>query len=117
MPASTCVLGLCGIPGAGKTTYSRKLCELLQHNRSLSTNLICVDQHVDSVLAKLDGSQLFDPEAWKASVLLAKIEFKITIRRKCSILLKLTSLLVPRRLVGQQHITNCRTAWQQAAAT
>lgn len=65
-----CILALCGLPGVGKTTFSKILTKkLFAFDWSfLSTEKVEIEQiNYDDLFALQNNGDIFNPEVWKES--------------------------------------------------
>jgi tRNA uridine 5-carbamoylmethylation protein Kti12 len=58
-----CVLVLCGLPGAGKTSVCKHILESCVSVAGLRAHHVCIDEHV--ARASGVGASAFSPQAWK----------------------------------------------------
>ena len=82
--AKVCVLLLCGLPGAGKSTLARKLkhfVELLTPStrRSAQVSVVCFDDVGDQVAKRECGKDEYEPAVWKSGRIeaLSKLESEL----------------------------------------
>ncbi|RQM23893.1 hypothetical protein B5M09_001056 [Aphanomyces astaci] len=63
MAASAVVLVLCGLPGAGKSSFCRALASHCQSNDTMSIEWICYDDIFDA--SRGHDNEKFDPSTWR----------------------------------------------------